>query len=220
MLDEDTLDAIARFVALAGPDPTPVQEEMAEYADEHRFPIIGPGVGGLLSILARVVGVERAVEFGSGYGYSASWIARALPVGGEVIATEYDADNVALGREFAEQGGYDDTVRFETGDAVGIVDGYDGPFGMVLLDHEKHRYVQGLETVRGKVPEGGIVIADNLMSGPADFEEVFAALEGEGVGNDSARGLAAYVEHVRDDPDFEATVVPMGSGISLAVKVG
>lgn len=218
MLDDDTLSAIDRFVARSGPEPTPIQEEMQEYAREHRFPIIGPQVGGLLTILARLVDAREAFEFGSGFGYSASWIARALPPDGRIVLTEYDADELDLAREYAERAGTADRMAFEAGDAMAAVERYDGPFDLVLMDQEKSRYVDGLEAVREKLTAGGVVIADNMTAGPAAFEDVLALLEGDDVADEAARGVAGYIEHVRDDPGFESIVVPMGNGIAVSVK--
>ena len=219
MLDDDTLRAISRFVSLSGPAPTPIQEEMHDYARDHRFPIIGPQVGGLLSILARLVDAREAFEFGSGFGYSASWIARALPSDGRIVLTEYDADELDLAREFAERAGHADRMAFEAGDAMAAVERYDGPFDLVLMDQEKSRYVDGLEAIRGKLAPGGVVIADNMTAGPAAFEDVLAALEGEDVDQEAARGVAGYIEHVREDPGFESIVVPMGNGIAVSTKL-
>lgn len=218
MLDADTLSAIRRFVSLAGPRPSETQREMEAYAEEHGFPIIGPQVGGLLSILTRAVGARHAFEFGSGFGYSASWIAGALPADGQIVLTEYDEDELAMAREFAEGDGFADRAVFEAGDAMAVIDRYDGPFDIVLLDHEKRRYVDGFEAARGKLGSGGLVIADNMTAGPASFADTLACLEGDPVEDETARGVADYITHVRDDPAFVSTVVPMGNGIAVSVK--
>ena len=56
----------------------PAIELMDETARERKFPIVGPGVGRLLEICARLVNPRHVLELGSGFGYSAYWICRGL----------------------------------------------------------------------------------------------------------------------------------------------
>lgn len=207
-----------RLISLAGPTPDETQRAMEAHAEEASFPIIGATVGGLLAALAQLTAAERVFEFGSGFGYSASWFARGMAEGSEVVLTEVDADELELAREFLDDGGYVPEFHFEHGDAVEVVDGYDGPFDVVLIDHEKHRYVDGFEAVRDKIARGGAIIADNMMRGPLDFEDVLAGLEGEPTPDKETAGVVAYMERLRDDPGFESVVLPVGSGVALSVR--
>ena len=211
-------DATRRFVELAGPRADPVQRAMEVHADEASFPIIGPSVGGLLRALATLGRAERVFEFGSGFGYSASWFARGMDDDGEVVPTEVAADELALAEDHLEGAGYAPAFVYEHGDALEVVERYDGPFDLVLVDHQKHRYVEGFERARDKVAPGGVVIADNMMRGPFAFDDVLAGLEGEPTPDGSTAGVVDYLERLRTDPDFTAVVLPVGSGLSLAVR--
>lgn len=213
-------EAVNRFVRLNGREPHPVQEEMAAYARENSFPMIGPEVGGLLTVFAGMVQAERIFELGSGFGYSASWLAMGLPDDGHIVLTEYDEDELAMAREFFERLGLAGHASFEHGDAIEIVDRYPGPFDVVLMDQEKNQYVAGFDAVREKVSDGGIVVTDNVMHGPVEFEEVLAGVESGGEFDETTQGVIDYLKHVRGDPAFETAVVPLGSGITVSVKRG
>jgi predicted O-methyltransferase YrrM len=215
-------EEIARFVRATGPEHSELQSEMAAYADENGFPIIGPEAGGVLRLLARLTGARRVFEFGSGYGYSASWFLRGMPEDGEVILTEFDADELEMARDFFDRAGLSDRATFEEGDAVAIVDDHEGPFDLVLVDHQKHRYAEAFEKVREKVPAGGVIVADNVVSGPIDFDALLTHVE-EGAPLDEddehTRGIADYLETVRGDPDFETIVLPVSEGIAVSYRV-
>lgn len=211
-------EAVKRFVRLTGPKPHPVQDEMAAYARDHGFPIIGQEVGGLLTVLATMVQARRVLELGSGFGYSAAWLARALPPDGRIILTEYDADELDMAREFFDRLDLADVATFEEGDALTIVERYDGPFEVVLMDQEKHQYVAGFEAVRDKVPPGGVIVTDNVMHGPVEFEDVLAGIEEGGEFDETTAGVIEYLHHVRGADEFETAVVPMGSGIAVSAK--
>jgi predicted O-methyltransferase YrrM len=215
-------EQMRRFVRAVGPDHDEIQQEMVAYAGDHGFPIIGREAGGVLRLLARLTNARRVFEFGSGYGYSATWFFRGMPEGGEVVLTEHDPEELDLAREFLERAGVASRAVFESGDALDVVQRYDGPFDVVLVDHEKTDYVEAFESVRGKVPQNGVVVADNVTGGPVDFDALVARMA-DGVpidgGDTSTRGIAAYLERVRDDEAFETVVLPVGQGLAVSTRV-
>ncbi|MCU4798992.1 O-methyltransferase [Halobacteria archaeon HArc-gm2] len=214
-------DVTEEFARTLAPTSDEVIEEMDARADREGFPTVGPAVGGWLRLLARSVDAERVFEFGSGYGYSAYWMAPALPEDGEIVLTEIDADELDDARENLERGGFADRARFEHGDAIETVERYDGPFDVVLIDNEKHRYAEAFEAVRDKVPVGGIVAADNAIeAGPLDFDDVRALLAGEDVdANEMSRGIADYLRTVGEDPAFETGLLPLGEGVAVSIRI-
>ena len=215
-------DEIIRFVRAVGPDPDETLCEMDDYAEREGFPHVGPEVGAFLRFLARVTDAERIFEFGSGYGYSAYWMAEALPADGEIILTEIDEDELELARDYMTAGGYDDRARYELGDAMETIEAYDGPFEVVLIDHQKHRYADAFTAVRSTVPVGGVVVADNaITAGPIEFEKLLEIADGGDPGdvNEHTQGIADYLERVRSDPAFETIVLPLGEGIAVSYRV-
>jgi predicted O-methyltransferase YrrM len=212
-------EATDRFVRAVGPSPTELQREMDEYAAEEGFPHVGPAVGGWLTLLARLVDAESVFEFGSGYGYSASWWTRALPDDGSIVLTEVDEAELDLAREYADRGGFTEQATFEHGDAMEIIDRYDGPFDAVLIDHQKHRYEDAFQAIRENVRPGGVIVADNAMTaGIIDFDQLLAAMEGGSIeeANEHTRGVAEYLQTVRDDPAFETAILPVGEGLAVS----
>jgi predicted O-methyltransferase YrrM len=210
--------AVESFARLVGPDPDPIVAEMDAKADREGFPTVGPAVGGWLRFLARAVDAERVFEFGSGFGYSAYWFASALPEDGELVLTEVDEDELEEARAFLERGGYADLARFELGDAIETAERYEGPFDCVLIDNEKHRYTEAFESVREKLREGGLVLADNAMTaGTIEFEALAPLVLGEDVDTSEAtEGIAEYLRTVRADPAFETVLLPVGEGVAVS----
>jgi len=213
-----------RFVSAMVPDRDDTLREMEAHGEDVGFPTVGPEVGGFLRLVARTVEAERVFEFGSGFGYSAYWFAEALSEDGEIVLTEYDADELDRAREYLAEGGYDDLAVFEEGDALETIQRHDGPFDVVLVDCHKSGYPDAFDAVREKVAEGGVVIADNAMhSGAQDFEAILELLEGtdpDGMDRIDAdtRGVADYLLTVREDPDFETVAIPLGQGIAVSFR--
>ena len=216
--------AVNRLLSLTASEGDAVLKDMEQRAEREGFPTIGSEVGAALRLYARLLGATSVFEFGSGFGYSAYWVAPVLGADGQIVLTEVDEDELTAARTYFERGGYTDRAVFEEGDALAVIERYDGPFDMVLLDHKNDRYVDGFEAVREKVAPGGVVVADNVLhsSGEAGFTpaELEAVFDGTAVPSEesSLASITEYYRHVRADPDFETTVVPVGEGLFVSVR--
>ena len=222
MTEQRVSEPVASIAAGVRPDRDDVLHEMEERANREGFPMVGPEVGGWLSLLVRAVDAERVFEFGSGFGYSAYWFARALDSDGEIVLTEVDADKLDDARDYFKRGGVASTTHFEHGDAIDIVKRYDGPFDVVLLDNEKERYVEAFEAVREKLRPGSLVLADNTVTaGVIDSEDVAGLLAGEDRPGATAAsaGIADYLVHVRAAEKFETNLLPLGEGVAVSVRL-
>src|SRR6056297_372430 len=116
-MDETPLPAVTeQFARTLAPASDAVIEEMDAKADREGFPTVGPAVGGWLRLVARMVDADRVFEFGSGFGYSAYWMAPAVSDDGQIVLTEFDEDELDQARTYFERGGYADRAAFESGD--------------------------------------------------------------------------------------------------------
>ncbi|HET7323289.1 MAG TPA: O-methyltransferase [Halococcus sp.] len=219
-MTEMVSETVNRLLRLATPEMDDVLEEMETYARESGFPTVGPEVGAFYRLCARLVDAKSVFEFGSGYGYSAYWVAPVLPSDGCVVLTEHDSDELDMAREYLSRGGYADRAVFEEGDALEIIEHYDGPFDLVLVDNENDQYVETFETVRDKVPSGGMVFADNVITASGQFtpEDLLAVLDDE-EGTAYTRGIADYYRRVRNDPEFETVLLPIGEGVLVSTRL-
>lgn len=211
-------DDVEALLALANPAPDETLAAMAEHAADRDFPIVGPDVGQFLRFLATTVDAERVFEFGSGFGYSGAWWLPALPADGELVLTDYEAANLAVAEDFLDDYRADTTVHYEAGDAMDSYGDHDGPWDIVLVDHDKTMYADAFAMARDDVAPGGVVVADNMMAGPVEPGNVTAALAGDDPVDDQTRGIVEYIEAVRDDPDFETAFLPLGEGVGVSVK--
>ncbi|MFC6722457.1 O-methyltransferase [Halobacteriaceae archaeon SHR40] len=220
-MSEDVVpEAVVELAGLIGPERDEIIVEMDARADREGFPTVGPEVGAWLSVVARLTDAERIFEFGSGFGYSAYWFARGIDPDGRIVLTEIDADELDSAREYFERAGIADRAAFEHGDAIDIVDEYDGPFDIVLIDNEKQRYVEALQAVEGRLRPGSVVLADNaITAGIIDRDDVIALTDGQAVpdATDASRGIAEYLRYVRDRDDLETALLPLGEGVAVSV---
>jgi Predicted O-methyltransferase len=217
--DEVVPPEVERLAGLVGPGGDEILAEMEAHADAESFPIVGPAVGGWFALLARAVDAHRVFEFGSGFGYSAYWFARALPPDGEVVLTEVDEGELDLAREFFDRAGFTDRARFEYGDALETIQRYDGPFDVVLLDNEKERYREAFEAVEPALRSGSLVLADNAVTAGTvvDRDEVVGLLAGEDIdARGGSEGIVEYISSVRERDDIDTSLLPLGEGVVVS----
>jgi predicted O-methyltransferase YrrM/ABC-type nitrate/sulfonate/bicarbonate transport system substrate-binding protein len=163
--------------------------------------------------------VERVFEFGSGFGYSAYWLARALSGQRHLVLTERDEDELALACDFMDRGGFSATIQYEQGDALAAFDATTGTFDLVLFDHENDAYPAALEQVRGRLSSGGILVADNVMTAAIiQTEQLLAGLQTGEIGdvNEHTRGVYENLQTVRAAPAFHTQLVPIGGGLAVS----
>lgn len=189
------------------PETDPVQAEMEALAEERNFPIVGPLVGRLLYLLARLVDARRVLELGSGFGYSALWFARALPPDGSVVLTEWDPDDSRRARDFLERAGLAGRARFEVGDALELVEALPGPWDIVFIDVDKEQYPDALEAAVPRLRPGGLLLVDNVLwQGRVATEEP---------PEPSTSGVLELNRRIHSDPRLDTAVVPLRDGVAV-----
>jgi caffeoyl-CoA O-methyltransferase len=151
------------------PKRPPILEKMEAEAVLESIPIVGPVVGELLFLLAKISGAARILEFGTASGYSAVYLGNAArDVGGKVISLESDAERAVEAVSHIREAGLEEFVEVCCSDAIQAVAEMNGPFDMVFLDIEKRDYAALLPHCTRIVRKGGLLIADNVCFADAD----------------------------------------------------
>jgi caffeoyl-CoA O-methyltransferase len=185
--------------------------EMEAEAERRRFPAVGRSVGVALELLARAIGATRIFEFGSGFGYSAYWLARAVGSSGEVHCTDRDVDNVHSGRIWLDRAGLGDRVAWHVGDALQTFASEAGEFDAVFVDIAKREYPAAWRMASRRIRVGGLYLADNaIVAGGGD---VF----GDG---EVSEAIREHNELISEDERYVSTILPIREGVVAALRVG
>ena len=144
-------------------------KELEEEAFREDIPIVGPVVGELLFILARMIRAERILELGTATGYSAIFLAEAFEtMEGQLITLENDPKMAARARENFMRAGFDDQINIRVGDAIEEMKNIDSPFDLIFMDIDKIEYDTALPYCRNLLRQNGLLIADNVGFEDAD----------------------------------------------------
>jgi predicted O-methyltransferase YrrM len=99
-MTQDQWSAVDGYIAGLFVPSSPVLDAALEASDAAGLPPINvsPNQGKLLHLLARAMGAQNILEIGTLGGYSAIWLAQALPAGGRLITLEVDAKHAEVAR--------------------------------------------------------------------------------------------------------------------------
>jgi caffeoyl-CoA O-methyltransferase len=157
-----------------GDDPT--LAAALEHAHAAGLPAINvsPNHGRLLHVLVLARGARRVLELGTLGGYSAIWMARALPPDGRLLSLERDPAFADVARGSITRAGLADRVEIRVGRALDTLADLEregaGPFDMVFIDADKQPYAEYLQAVLLLSAPGTLIVADNVVRGGAVTE--------------------------------------------------
>jgi predicted O-methyltransferase YrrM len=185
---------------------------LREEADRTGLPpiSISPDTGRLLQVLLIAIGARRVLEVGTLGGYSAIWIARALPPGGTLLTIEADAKHAEFAARHVRRAGLDGMVEIRVGRALDVLASLDGErFDAIFIDADKEPlptyFDWGLRLVR----RGGLIIADNALWGGRVVDER--------VDDEATRGVRELNRRMATDPRVAGILVPTHDGVAVGV---
>jgi len=172
---------------------------------------VAPEQGLMLTLLARLAKVRRAVEVGTFTGFSALCIARGMAEGGSLTCCDVSEEWTAVARRHWDAAGVGDRIDLVIAPAAETLAGLgDDPVDLCFIDADKGGYATYWDLLVPKVRPGGLLLVDNVLwSGqvldPADQAEDTLALR-------------AFNQKVATDTRVTTVLLPVADGLTFAVK--
>lgn len=202
-------DAIDAYLERIRPRPDPVLAEMEAHGARDGIPIVVPGTGRLLQLLAAASGARRALEVGTAIGVSTLYIARGLAAGGTIVSFEIDSERQAAARDYLERAGLAARVQLRLQDARSGLAELDGEFDFAFMDGVKAQYDDYFVQLMPRLAPGALLVVDNVLMGGSVAEN-----------DDSERAATAraFNDRLLAHPELTGTVTPVGDGVLVAIK--
>jgi caffeoyl-CoA O-methyltransferase len=204
-------DAVAAYLARTRPSPDLVLAEMEAQGAHDGIPIVVPGTGQLLQVLAMARGARRALEVGTAIGVSTLYIARGLAPEGTIISFEIDPERQRAARDYLDRAGVLDRTDLRLQDARQGLAELEGTFDFAFMDGVKSEYGDYFDELLPRLAPGAVLVVDNVLRGGSVAEE-----EPSG----PAATAHAFNERLLGHPELTSTVTPVGDGVLVAVKTG
>ena len=176
---------------------------------------IAPEQGQFLELLVQLMGAKKTIEIGVFTGYSSLCVALALPPNGQIIACDVSEEYTAIARRYWEAAGVANKISLQLGSAINTLDkliaeGQAGTFDFAFIDADKENYEAYFERSLQLVRNGGLIVIDNVLwSGRVADPQVQ---------DESTTAIRTFNDKLRNDPRVTLSVVPIGDGLTLALK--
>jgi caffeoyl-CoA O-methyltransferase len=168
-----------------------------------------------MALLVKLMGAKRCLEVGVFTGYSSLAVALALPPEGRLIACDVSEEWTAIARRYWKKAGVEARIDLRLGAALATLDallaqGEAGRFDFAFIDADKGNYLAYYERCLALLRPRGLIVADNtLWSGDVANP---ANEKGDTV------SLRRFNEALHRDDRVDIAMLPLGDGVTLAVK--
>jgi len=159
--------------------------------------------GKLLHVLARTLGAKRILEIGTLGGYSAIWLARALPPAGRLVTLEIDAKHAEVARRNFVRAEVADRIELRLGAALEtlprLVEEKLPPFDLVFIDADKASIPEYFTWSLRLTRPGSLIIVDNVVRRGAVIDANNT--------DPNVQGVRRFNELAAKDPRVTATTI-------------
>jgi predicted O-methyltransferase YrrM len=159
--------------------------------------------GKWLHLFARAIRARRILEIGTLGGYSAIWLATALPADGRLVTLELEELHASVARANLARAGVGDRVEVRVGPAAASLTAMaaegEALFDLCFIDADKPGYPTYLRHALALVRPGGAIVADNVVreGGLADMAST----------DPSVLGVRETLELMAAEPRLSTTVI-------------
>lgn len=176
---------------------------------------ISPEQGQFMRLLVQLMGAKKALEIGVFTGYSSLSVALAMPPEGRVIACDVSEEYTAIARRYWQMAGVEEKISLKIAPALETLDrllaaGEANSFDFVFIDADKENYDGYYERSLQLLRKGGLIAIDNVLWGGsvADPEKQ----------DSNTRAIRALNEKLSGDSRINLSMLPIGDGLTLALK--
>ena len=159
---------------------------------------VAPNQGKLLMLLAQTCGARRILEIGTLGGYSAIWLARALPADGRLVSLEYDPGHAEVARKNLARAGFAGRTEVRVGRGVDLLPQVEGPIDFTFIDADKASNPDYFAGALRLSRPGSLIVVDNVVRGGAVTDPS---------GDANVQGIRRMNEMIAAEPRVTATAV-------------
>ncbi|GMU94678.1 MULTISPECIES: O-methyltransferase [Ignavibacterium] len=185
-----------------------------EYAEENNIPILSNLSANLLEQLIVMNKPQRVLEIGTAIGYSTIRIARRLGRKAMVHTIEKSQPNITVAKENFKKAGLENKIKLFEGDALRIMPQLQKKYDFIFLDADKEDYKRLFDYSMVLLKKGGVIFVDNLL-----WHGYVASNKVPSKYKKSTSVIRDFNRIFMTQPSLSSTILPVGDGVGIGVKV-
>jgi predicted O-methyltransferase YrrM len=220
-MSRDTIalsDALNAYVRRVGTredaDLAALREETANHP--HAVMQISPEQGQLMALLVRMLRARKTLEVGVFTGYSAMVVAKAMGPHGKVVALDISEEFTTVARRHWAKAGLANRIELRLKAAAEslkdlVARGESDTFDFAFIDADKSNYDTYYEYALKLVRRSGLIAVDNTLWSGKVIDPTDQTAD--------TLAIRALNEKIHGDDRVDATLLPIGDGLTLALKL-
>ena len=209
-------ERIADYICSLDPGNGEFLDRVETEARREDVPIIRKETSAFLKMLVAAKRPERILEVGTAVGYSALLMCRVMPENCRITTIEKFPPRIAAAKANFREAGEEERISLLEGDAGEILKGLTGPYDFIFMDAAKGQYIHWLPEILRLLPEGGILLSDNVLQDGDVIQSRFAV---ERRDRTIHKRMRDYLFALTHDSRLQTSVVPVGDGPAVSVKM-
>jgi predicted O-methyltransferase YrrM len=190
------------------------REKYVEAAEIKKFgTVVDEDVSRMLHVLARLTHAKKVLEIGTSIGYSTVSMANAIKdYDGKIITIEYDQRVAQQAIKNFERAGVAENIEMRIGDALEIVPRVQEEFDLIFQDvGDKRLYPILFDHCVRLLKPGGLLLAEDTL---------FPVMKMSTKWYPVVAHIQKFNEMVANCRSLESTILPIGDGLTVAVRIG
>ncbi|MDR1481208.1 MAG: class I SAM-dependent methyltransferase [Synergistaceae bacterium] len=191
------------------------QKQYSEQTDiENYGQVVDDDVARMLQVLILAAKPQKVLEIGTSIGFSTVMMAKAVKhYGGKIITIELDEEVARQAKINFKRQGVEELIDIIVGDARVVVAKLNRDFDLIFQDvGDKTLYAGMFDSYISLLKTGGMLIAEDSLFPLFEFSTAHSYL------NPMRDSLDMFNKKVAECPYFESTLLPIGDGLTIAVK--
>ena len=210
-----TEERISTFINSFDKGNTPFLDEIEKFALENGIPVIREEMQSLLKLLLAIKRPEQILEVGTAIGFSALLMSEYGPGGCRVTTIEKYEKRIPQALENFRRAGKEEAITLLKGDASAILKELEGSYDFIFMDAAKGQYIHFLPDILRLMPQGGLLVSDNVLKGGEIMESRYAVVRRDRTIHSRMR---EYLYELKHNEQLETAILPVGDGVSVSVR--
>ena len=209
---ERVLDFIRSFSVDRGSDRLKAIEAEAV---RDRVPVIRRETRELLKILLQMKKPEKILEVGAAIGFSSVFMGENTSPATKITTIENYPPRIERAKANIAMAGMEERITLLEGDAARWLKELDGSYDFIFMDAAKGQYIHFLPDVLRLLPQGGVLVSDNVLQDGDIFESRYGIRRRNHTIHSRMREYLFALTH---NDTLDTVILETGDGMTISVK--